>query len=282
MNLHERFWFWTLTGATLAYVFYLAWMDELFHPHLGWALGLLILLAVADFSWWWPLDEQARRARPIFFVAAGGFVLYALMPVLFNWLWRLFPPSSLIWRVPGMDYFAEAVWYAVPLALVILLFRIVAPRDWQERFFLRLNWQWEDTFILLCFALATALVMWLYLSFFTPSEGWSALQTGRSPLAFALFGIFSAVANAFVEEFWYRGYFLGLLTRLLRPWQGIALTAVLFGFIHIHGIPSGALGVILAAIYGAALAWWTWKRGSIWQAVSLHFLTDMVIFFGVN
>ncbi len=282
VDLTERIYFWSLSLAALAYVFYLAWQDEFGGASITWSLALLLIIGVAAFSWWRPKDDLARRARPIFFVAAGAFVIYVLIPWLFHWLMRLFPKSSLIWRVPGMDYFAEVLWYAVPLAAAIILFRIVAPKDFRERFFLRFNWQWEDTFILLGLAAATALVMWLYLSFFTPSEGWSALETGRAPLAFILFGIFSSAANALAEEFWYRGYFLGLLTRVLKPWQGIALTAVLFGIIHIHGIPSGMVGVFMAAAYGAVLAIWTWKRGSLWQAVSLHFLTDMVIFFGVN
>jgi len=282
VNLTERIYFWTLSAAALAYVFYLAWLDEFYGASLTWSLAILLIIGVAAFSWWRPKDDLARRARPIFFIAAGGFIIYVLIPWIFHWLWKLFPKSSLVWRVPGMDYFAEALWYAVALAAVILLFRIVAPKDFRERFFLRFNWQWEDTLILIGLAAATALVMWLYLSFINPNEGWSPLKTTGSPLAFALFGILSSAANALAEEFWYRGYFLGLLARVLKPWQGIALTALLFGIIHIHGIPSGALGVALAAIYGAVLAIWTWKRGSIWQAVCLHFLTDMVIFFGVN
>jgi len=282
VNLTERIYLWTLSIAALLYVFYLAWLDEFSGASLTWSLALLLIIGVAAFSWWRPKDDIARRARPVFFVAAGAFVIYALTPWIFHWLWRLFPKSSLIWRIPGMDYFAEALWYAIPLAAAIILFRLVAPMDWKDRFFLRFNWQWEDTLILAGLAAATALVMWLYLSFIDPNEGWSPLETGRAPLAFALFGILSSAANALVEEFWYRGYFLGLLTRVLQPWQGITATALLFGVIHFHGIPSGALGVALAAIYGAVLALWTWKRGSLWQAVSLHFLTDMVIFFGVN
>jgi len=283
VNPTERYWFWTLLAAALAYVFAQAWLGEVSSPRVMPALGLLLALGVAAFSWWRPGRGVAAAGRPIFLLAAGGFTLYVLVPWVFRILWRLFPQRSLIWRVPGMDYFAEALWYAVPLVLVILLFRISAPGDWKERFFLRLNWYLHDTGILAAFLLLTVIGLWLYLSYFTPSEGWNPLGSRRGgPLAFVIFGVFSAAANAAVEEFWYRGYFLGLLARLLEPRMAITLTALLFGLIHLHGIPSGWLGVGMAAVYGVALACWTWVRGSIWQAVALHFLTDVVIFFGVN
>jgi len=255
----ERIYYWTLLATAVGYVFWLLWRDETGQAHFLGSLALLALLAAAAFAWWDPQDEEARRARPLFFIGAAGFTLFALWPGL-----------------------QELFYYAVPLALVLLLFRLYAPRDWRERLFLRLNWRVEDLVILAAFALIAAGAMWVYLQFVPLSEGWSPLGLKAGTLGFILFGTLSSAANAVVEEFWFRGAFLGLLARVMPPWPAIIIVSLMFGGIHYHGIPSGWLGVGLAAVYGLALTWWTWKRGSIWQAVALHFTTDVVIFFGVN
>jgi membrane protease YdiL (CAAX protease family) len=282
-NSTERTRFWGLLALAAVYAAVLAWRDEMGSPLFFWAiLGLAVLGALA-FFWWTTRTELSRHAHAIFFFAAGAFAFYSLIPFLFNLLYHLFPRSSLIWHVPGMDYIAELLWYAVPIIGAWYLFQYAAPADWRERFFLRLNWYREDWAILGAFAFITALVMWLYLHFGGSSGGWSALGTKHFTAVFVIFGVLSAAANALMEEIWFRGYFLGLAARLIPPGWAIAATALMFGFLHFKdGIPQGWLGLILAGIYGLALAWWTWKRGSIWQAVALHFTTDLVIFFGAN
>jgi len=64
VNLTERIYFWTLSAAALAYVFYLAWQDEFRGASLTWSLALLLIIGIAAFSWWRPKDDIARRARP--------------------------------------------------------------------------------------------------------------------------------------------------------------------------------------------------------------------------
>jgi len=278
----ERIYYWTLLATAVGYVFWLLWRDETGQAHFLGSLALLALLAAAAFAWWDPQDEEARRARPLFFIGAAGFTLFALWPGLQELFGRVFNRYSFFWKLPGSGLVAETLYYAVPLALVLLLFRLYAPRDWRERFFLRLNWRVEDLVILAAFALIAAGAMWVYLQFVPLSEGWSPLGLKAGTLGFILFGTLSSAANAVVEEFWFRGAFLGLLARVMPPWPAIIIVSLMFGGIHYHGIPSGWLGVGLAAVYGLALTWWTWKRGSIWQAVALHFTTDVVIFFGVN
>lgn len=279
----ERTRFWGMLALAAVYTCILAWRDEMGSPLFAWALIGLAVLGGLAFFWWTTHSGQSRQARAIFFFAAGAFAFYSLIPLLFNILYRLFPRSSLIWHVPGMDYIAELLYYAMPIIGAWYLFQYAAPDNWRERFFLRLNWFGEDWAILGGFALITAIVMWLYLHFGGSSSGWNPLNTQKLTAAFIIFGVLSAAANALMEELWFRGYFLGLSARLIPPGWAIAATALMFGFLHFKdGIPQGWLGLILAGIYGLALAWWTWKRGSIWQAVALHFTTDLVIFFGAN
>ncbi len=279
----ERTRFWVLLALAGIYVSILAWRSEMGIPLFAWALIGLAALASLTFYWWTTRTEASRMARAIFFLVAGAFAFYSVIPLIFLALTRLFPRNSLIWHVPGMEFLAEMLWYAVPIALVWWLFQFASPADWRERFFLKLNWYREDWALLIGFAAITAIAMWLYMYFVGSGSGWSALGTQKLTAAFAIFGMLSAAANALMEELWFRGYFLGISARLIPPGWGIAATSLLFGFLHFKdGIPNGWIGLILAGIYGLALAWWTWKRGSIWQAVALHFITDLVIFFGAN
>ena len=91
-----------------------------------------------------------------------------------------------------------------------------------------------------------------------------------------------AVANAFTEEMWYRGFLLGALKPLVTPARAIILQALIFGLMHWFGTPQGVLGVVLAGAWGGLLGWWVYKRGSIWPAFVVHFFADFLIFAYTN
>jgi uncharacterized protein len=63
--------------------------------------------------------------------------------------------------------------------------------------------------------------------------------------------ILFACVNAAVEELVYRGAVMGALDEAFGPGVvSLLVQALAFGVLHLHGFPSGAVGVALATIYG--------------------------------
>ena len=86
-----------------------------------------------------------------------------------------------------------------------------------------------------------------------------------------------ALLNAAIEEAAYRGVVLAALDVALGPGvAAIALQAIAFGALHVHGFPRGALGVGLACLYGLALGALRRRSGASWPWIA-HALTDLVI-----
>lgn len=77
-------------------------------------------------------------------------------------------------------------------------------------------------------------------------------QTPQAPVwQLVLLGLAFSMLNAAVEETIYRGALLHALDAALGPgWLPVALQAVAFGMMHLHGFPRGWSGVGLATIYG--------------------------------
>jgi ABC-2 type transport system permease protein/sodium transport system permease protein len=87
-----------------------------------------------------------------------------------------------------------------------------------------------------------------------------------------------AVLPAAVEELFFRGYLLSALLGVLRPWQAILASAVLFGLFHV--ILSGMLAVerfVPSLLLGLVLGWVCWKTGSVWPGVLLHALHNSCV-----
>ncbi|MFN7953722.1 MAG: CPBP family intramembrane glutamic endopeptidase [bacterium] len=103
---------------------------------------------------------------------------------------------------------------------------------------------------------------------FVPDWPLGALVLGAS--AFALW-------NAAIEEAVYRGVLQGALVRVLPPAPAIALQALAFGAIHLHGFPRGAVGVALASVYGAMLGALRHRGRGLLAPWLAHVATDLVI-----
>lgn len=87
-----------------------------------------------------------------------------------------------------------------------------------------------------------------------------------------------AAMNSFNEEFTLRAAPLSQLVPVVGKKQALMLTTVFFGLGHFYGIPSGAVGVVLAGFLG----WFLGKsmletRGFAW-AWLIHFVMDVFIF----
>jgi membrane protease YdiL (CAAX protease family) len=75
-----------------------------------------------------------------------------------------------------------------------------------------------------------------------------------SPARLVLLGVGFAVFNAAWEEMIWRGVVFDALERTRLPTGTVVLMqAVSFGVIHLHGFPSGSVGILLASAYGAVL-----------------------------
>lgn len=98
----------------------------------------------------------------------------------------------------------------------------------------------------------TALVAWFLL--FKPDLSDIILRfiPQGYPISILLVGgVAFSIANAFLEEFAYRGVLTsGFEYCGFGPAHANVLQAVSFGFLHIHGFPRGWLGVGLACFYG--------------------------------
>ena len=76
-----------------------------------------------------------------------------------------------------------------------------------------------------------------------------------------------ALTPAFCEEILFRGYIQRQFERSLGVVWAIVLTGVIFGLYHLRisqAIPLSAIGIYLAYI--------TWRTGSLWPAIVVHFL----------
>jgi uncharacterized protein len=102
-----------------------------------------------------------------------------------------------------------------------------------------------------------------------PSEG---LIRATSPSSWALLIAAICVAPALCEEFLFRGYFQGTLSRGMKsPWSWL-LTGTCFALVHQNYIGLGALliiGIYLAFVFDSS--------GSIWPGVLVHFLYNGAI-----
>jgi membrane protease YdiL (CAAX protease family) len=99
--------------------------------------------------------------------------------------------------------------------------------------------------------------------------------------------VFVCVAAPMAEEFFFRGFFFGTLSRMrvklggreLGPWIAAVITAILFGLAHTGSassqflIPLGFLGFVLCLV--------RWKTGSLYPCMAIHSINNSVAL-GVN
>lgn len=92
----------------------------------------------------------------------------------------------------------------------------------------------------------------------------SVLESGLG-LSFNL--VMLAAIPGLCEELLFRGYIQRQFERATGATSGIFLSGILFGMYHLR--PSQLLPLVVLGIY---LAYLTWRTGSIWLAVLVHFL----------
>jgi hypothetical protein len=79
------------------------------------------------------------------------------------------------------------------------------------------------------------------------------IPAGTAPWLIALGAVGFSMCNAAVEESVWRGVLLQGLQSVGPRGAAVILQAISFGVAHIHGFPRGAVGVVLAAVYGVMM-----------------------------
>lgn len=181
----------------------------------------------------------------------------------------------------------DTLWYALGFLLLSGVY-FVALKMPAVRFDFYLRWRftWWDALIVAVLGVLTVGGLMGYMFYYAETHGPMQMfgsRAGEDSLAvYWALGVIFALANALVEELWFRGVLLGSLRPLLSPTRAVIIHAVVFGLFHWFGTPQGILGVLLAGVWGGLLGWWVVKRGSLWPAVIVHFIADMAIFAYTN
>ncbi|HCF29214.1 MAG TPA: hypothetical protein DEV81_18885 [Cyanobacteria bacterium UBA11049] len=132
--------------------------------------------------------------------------------------------------------------------------------------------------ILTVVASSAALLLWFFL--LRPDlSNVLALIPSWSPVLLILSGLGFSLGNAAIEEFIYRGVMMqGLDAAVGANYLSVILQAILFGFIHIVGVPGGWIGVSLATIYGLMLGLIRRVADGMLAPFVAHVFADLVIF----
>ena len=81
----------------------------------------------------------------------------------------------------------------------------------------------------------------------------------------------------FKDSSLYASFSKCLVVWLLTPLTIFGISGILFGLAHIFGMPSGIIGISLAAILGFVLAKSVFEIQGFFWAWLIHFLQDVVI-----
>ena len=125
---------------------------------------------------------------------------------------------------------------------------------------------------------AMSLLLWFKLA--RPNvEGLADLIPPWSAGGLVLLGLGFALFNAAVEEMIWRGVIFNALERARLPTIPVVLLqAVSFGVVHLHGFPSGSVGILLASVYGAILGLLRAQTRGLLVPFVTHAVTDFSIF----
>lgn len=96
------------------------------------------------------------------------------------------------------------------------------------------------------------------------------------PAVVALLLLGWASLNAVAEEFFFRGAMQHALVDAIGP-AGVLVQAMAFGVAHLHGVPRGAIGVVLATIYGLMMGALRVRARGMLAPWAAHVVADVVV-----
>ncbi|MCP4212877.1 MAG: CPBP family intramembrane metalloprotease [Halieaceae bacterium] len=212
------------------------------------------------------LHDYRRIAYAFFVASTANFLVWQFG----TWLFRLvdIPTEPLAELL--LNKLSEAT---VIIATILVLTRLA-------------GWKLEDLYLrrgnsrlglLLAFGFSIPVVA-MFVAIGGLGLGWGlVLSAAPAILAYSLL-------NGFMEELWFRGLFLREYRRLLGVGTAILLTALLFTIMHFGmTYASGAerMQLLAAILYlGLATAYIILKTKSLWGAVLLHAIADVVLLLG--
>jgi membrane protease YdiL (CAAX protease family) len=217
-------------------------------------LTLLVLLAVTIYFY---LYHKSLWGAAIFFVMA---FLTTMLPYIYARL---------------------GLFFIIPLAIYAVIIRLFPSIRNRSRWFYvgqidKFTW-------LGGLAIAILSVLGLYLWTIIAKPDLSDLQAlipHQSLAALLIVGFGFAIVNSFVEESIYRGL---LWTAFGNAFGNIIivnlLQAAIFGIAHLQGFPRGAIGVVMAFVYGLLLGWIRRRSGGLLAPIIVHFVADMTLYF---
>jgi len=108
---------------------------------------------------------------------------------------------------------------------------------------------------------------------------WLAAVPSWNPILLITAGLVFALINAALEESIYRGIVMHALDAAVGAGMlSLVLQAIVFGLIHINGVPGGWLGVGMATIYGLMLGLVRRRAQGMLAPFVAHVVADVVIF----
>lgn len=221
----------------------------------GWAWALIsaVVLALARASRSGPAFRAAMVATTVVAVYAGG-VLLGLGPAPVTIAAGLFPLAALVWLGRNGRWRPAMPWLRIgrpdPVSWVLGVATVTAT--------------------------AIALLLFTLLGDPDASAYLSALRS--VPTWVAVLGILAfALVNAVWEEVVFRGALQHELAQTLGAWPAVVIQAVLFGLAHLHGFPSGWIGVLMAAGWGSVLGVIRLRTGAIALPYLVHVCADLTI-----
>jgi uncharacterized protein len=191
-------------------------------------------------------------------------------------------PLDEVWRTRVRTGVSQFFAFLVPGWLTILLFRYSAPRMWSGVGLGR--WPtWSAFGIgLVVWAVSLPLVLYTFqVNRLLPmpqmlQEAYQVAErltkallqmphAGHLVANLLLIGVLPAVG----EELVFRGVVQQQLMRRMAPWAAIAVSGVVFSFLHFQFdgfVPRWLLGVVLGWLY--------WRSGSLWVPIVVHFVNN--------
>ncbi|QGT79367.1 CPBP family intramembrane metalloprotease [Guyparkeria halophila] len=170
------------------------------------------------------------------------------------------------------------------------------PPIWQDRHFCA-DCRAHSLYLSLDQALLVVAWLPLLIGRWRPTRAWNTLAAGVATITAAIAlgiatGLFRwqpgwpgtslltmfAVANLVTvaaEELLFRGLLQRHLLRPLGPFHAWWLTALIFGLAH---LPFGIEFAIVATAAGLGYGWIAWQSGSLWPAIALHWLVNLLHF----
>ncbi|MFN8196227.1 MAG: CPBP family intramembrane glutamic endopeptidase, partial [Nocardioidaceae bacterium] len=103
----------------------------------------------------------------------------------------------------------------------------------------------------------------------------AARDAGAVPAAVG--GLLFLVVNGLVEDSLFFGVLLGAAQRALAPAAALTLSAAVFGLAHLHGIPNGPVGVLMAGSWAVMLAALRLRTGGMLATYAAHIVADSTI-----